>query len=72
MLPLRERLEQVFSREVSPVDLFRYPTVAALARHLGGDDGPSAAPLRQRKGGTRARRKSASFRPLKQNGNARD
>jgi amino acid adenylation domain-containing protein len=72
VLPLRERLEQVFAREVSPVDLFRYPTVAALARHLGGDDGPSAAPLRQRKGGTRARRKSASFRPLKQNGNARD
>jgi amino acid adenylation domain-containing protein len=72
VLPLHERLEQVFAREISPVDLFRYPTVAALARHLSGDDGSSVAPLRQRKGGTRARRKSASFRPLKQNRNARD
>ncbi|MCB9519450.1 MAG: LLM class flavin-dependent oxidoreductase [Myxococcales bacterium] len=35
------RLKQILDRPLSLVDLFRYPTVAALARHL--DDGGEAA-----------------------------
>jgi nonribosomal peptide synthetase DhbF len=64
VLPLRDRLEALFGRDVSPVDLFRYPTVAMLARHLG--DGQSAAPLRKRKGGANSKRQKDSFRALQQ------
>ena len=64
VLPLRERLEKLFDRQVSPVDLFRYPTVAALARHLGGN-GQAKEPARKRKGGARTRRQQEGFRALK-------
>ena len=64
VLPLRERLEKLFDRQVSPVDLFRYPTVAALARHLGGN-GQAKEPARKRKGGARIRRQQEGFRALK-------
>ena len=46
VLPLRERLLAEFSVPLSPVDLFRYPTVAALAQFLAvSQTGNSAAPV---------------------------
>jgi amino acid adenylation domain-containing protein len=69
VLPLRDRLEALFGRDISPVDLFRYPTVAMLARHLG--DGQSAAPPRKRKGGANSKRQKDRFRALQQNRGAR-
>jgi acyl carrier protein len=57
VLPLRDRLQQLFDHEISPVDLFRYPTVATLAHHLGDND--QAASLRSRKGRSQASRQQA-------------
>jgi amino acid adenylation domain-containing protein len=33
-----QKLKEALGREIPVVDLFRFPTVAALARHLGGED----------------------------------
>jgi amino acid adenylation domain-containing protein len=33
-----QRLKDALGREIPVVDLFRFPTVAALARHLGGEE----------------------------------
>ena len=33
-----QRLKEALGREIPVVDLFRFPTVAALARHLGGEE----------------------------------
>ena len=45
---LQARLRERLGREVSIVDLFRHPTVAALARHLdGGAPGAAAADPRE-------------------------
>ncbi|HYG63901.1 MAG TPA: amino acid adenylation domain-containing protein, partial [Thermoanaerobaculia bacterium] len=37
------RLSEALGREVAVVDLFRFPTVQSLARHLGGTDAGAAA-----------------------------
>ncbi len=37
IVQVRSRLASMLKRELSVIDLFRYPTVAALAEHLGGD-----------------------------------
>ncbi|MGN7610531.1 amino acid adenylation domain-containing protein [Magnetococcales bacterium HHB-1] len=34
ILPLRNRLKETFNRAISPVDIFQYPTIQALANHL--------------------------------------
>ncbi len=34
IIPLRDKLQQTFNREISPVDLFKYPTVHTLAQFL--------------------------------------
>lgn len=39
-----DRLNAELGRELRVVDLFTYPTVAALARHIGGDSPGSSAP----------------------------
>ncbi|MCX7177460.1 MAG: AMP-binding protein [Proteobacteria bacterium] len=36
VLPLRDRLQALFGRAISPVDIFRLPTVASQARFLTG------------------------------------
>ena len=38
MLPLRERLQDMFGKAVSPVDVFRLPTVASQARFMTATD----------------------------------
>ena len=34
---VQEKLQDAFDREIQPMDLFRFPTVHALERHLDGD-----------------------------------
>ena len=36
LVQLQQRLQEVFAREVRIVDLFRHPTVHAMARHMTG------------------------------------
>jgi len=38
VLPLRERLQALFGKPLSPADIFRYPSVAAQARFLAAAD----------------------------------
>ena len=33
-----QRLKEALGKEIPVLDLFRFPTVAALARHLGGEE----------------------------------
>jgi len=47
MAQVQAQLGERIGRPVPIVDLFAYPTVAALARHLGGAMVPNAAPDRQ-------------------------
>lgn len=66
VLPLCERLRARFGEAaVSPVDLFRYPTVAALAGHLDSQNEQPAAP-RRRKGKPRGERQKQAFQALRQ------
>jgi AMP-binding enzyme/AMP-binding enzyme C-terminal domain/Phosphopantetheine attachment site len=45
VLPMRERLQSMFGRPVSPVDIFRFPSVAAQAQFLTQtDDTPKHDP----------------------------
>jgi amino acid adenylation domain-containing protein len=41
VLPLRDRLQLAFGKPVTPLDVFRLPTVAAQARLLAGAAGPT-------------------------------
>lgn len=61
VIPLRDRLQTLFDRPLSPVDIFRLPTVAAQARFLT-QDGETAPP--DEIGQTTARRRDA-FRQMK-------
>jgi amino acid adenylation domain-containing protein len=64
------RVRQTLDRDISIIDLFRYPTVAALAEHLGADPAGEDAPgrgseraaVRQALGGSRARTRNAITR----------
>jgi len=59
ILRLRSGLTRAIGREVPVVDLFRFPTVATLARHLaGGDDGANTA-------GEAGRRRAAARKILR-------
>ena len=65
VLPLRDRLQELFGRQASPVDIFRYPTVAALARYFG-DDEQASTQRRKRKGGAGAQRQKEAYRSLRE------
>jgi amino acid adenylation domain-containing protein len=41
---VQTKLAEAFDREIASVDLYRYPTISALARRLSGDD-PGQRPL---------------------------
>ena len=41
VLPMKDRLSKEFKTEVTPVDIFRYPTVSALANYLSPSNKPS-------------------------------
>ena len=70
VLPLSDRLQELFGRQISPVDIFRYPTIAALARHLGGDGGATTA-RRKRKGRAGSERHKESYRAQRQRRSSR-
>ncbi|GAA2271141.1 hypothetical protein GCM10010430_66270 [Kitasatospora cystarginea] len=55
---VQSRLTETLGRAVPVVDLFQYPTVRALARHLAAGDGPTAAT------GAEGRRRAAARRQL--------
>jgi acyl carrier protein len=56
ILRLQARIRERMGRQVPVVDLFRYPTIASLAAHLGGGDQAAPAP---RRGSERAARRRA-------------
>lgn len=45
---VHSRLQDKLAREISLVDLFEFPTVASLARHLGGEESAVPAPFSAR------------------------
>jgi len=45
---VHSRLQDKLAREISLVDLFEFPTVASLARHLGGEEYTAPAPFSAR------------------------
>jgi amino acid adenylation domain-containing protein len=63
IIQMRDRLQERLGHGIAVVELFRYPTVSALARHLGREEGgpqpASTSPHRQR---GEARRESAERR----------
>ncbi|WP_420127385.1 non-ribosomal peptide synthetase [Longimicrobium sp.] len=56
LLRLQARIRERMGRQVTVVDLFRFPTVASLSEHLGAE--PTAAPA-PRRGSARAARRRA-------------
>ncbi|HYY98878.1 MAG TPA: amino acid adenylation domain-containing protein, partial [Pyrinomonadaceae bacterium] len=42
IIEMRGRLQEILGREIAVVELFKYPTVSALARRLGREDGASS------------------------------
>ncbi|HKG15027.1 MAG TPA: amino acid adenylation domain-containing protein [Pyrinomonadaceae bacterium] len=63
IIRMRGRLQETLRREIAVVELFKYPTVSALARHLGGENGarePEGVSPHRRRG--EARRESAERR----------
>lgn len=69
VLPLRDRLQSIFGRPVSPVDIFRLPTVATQARFLAqaGDTAPPSGEARHGGGQTSqiAQRRRDAIRQMK-------
>ena len=59
MVRVQARLSEALGRDIPVVDLFRYPTVRTLARHLAGEGRPRPA------GGAAGRRR-AEERKLQQ------
>jgi amino acid adenylation domain-containing protein len=57
MARVHARLQETLGREISLIELFQYPTVSSLARHLSAAaaplaEAPAAAPRRSRRGGS--------------------
>jgi amino acid adenylation domain-containing protein len=52
IIQMRSKLQELLRREVAIIELFKYPTVSTLARHLSGERGQTppadASPHRQR------------------------
>lgn len=63
VLPLREKLQAMFGRPVSPVDIFRFPTVSTQASHLTGDAADTAAEDEEVR--RTANRRREAFRQMK-------
>ncbi|HEV2707211.1 MAG TPA: amino acid adenylation domain-containing protein [Pyrinomonadaceae bacterium] len=63
IIQMRSRLQEILQREIAVIELFKYPTVSTLARHLSRDDAKQqsahVSPHRQR---AEARRESAAQR----------
>ena len=60
VLPLRDRLQTLFGRPLSPADIFRYPSVAAQARFLAGAAEPAADDAKEA-----AQRRRDAFKQMK-------
>jgi hypothetical protein len=58
LLKVQARIRERMGRQVSVVDLFRFPTIASLSEHLGGGADAEAAP-RPRAGSDRAAKRLA-------------
>ncbi len=63
VLPLKERLSELFSRTVTPVDIFRYPSIALLGKWLS-DSPPAKSMTTTSATSERKNRNTASFKPL--------
>jgi acyl-coenzyme A synthetase/AMP-(fatty) acid ligase/acyl carrier protein len=58
-----QKLREALGREISVIDLFRFPTVAALARHLGqGEEPPAFAQVQTLAEQQKAAQKTAQLR----------
>jgi acyl carrier protein len=73
MIRVQRRVEQALGREVPLVDLFRFPTIRALAQHLGAGDASSPArasrpPPRSALGLLRERRRPRGARTSRDEG----
>ena len=44
VIQVQSRLQELLDRDVSVVDLFRYPTISSLASHLSRETGERAGP----------------------------
>ncbi len=64
LVKVNQRLEDMFNRKIPVVDMFKYPTVAALTRYLSGEGGGEPGFQSSRKRGE-ARRKSLRRRSLR-------
>ena len=53
-------IREALSRELTVTDIFRFPTIAALAAHLDGDAGESPSGLRASADRAAARRSAAA------------
>jgi hypothetical protein len=59
---VQTRLREALDRKISIVDLFRFPTVAALAEHLGAEVEGTRGPPAGAEGGRRRGRDRAAVR----------
>jgi amino acid adenylation domain-containing protein len=59
IVQVQEKLRETLKREIAIVELFKYPTISALARHLSHDDDQSQTDSQQRQ---RADARRASLR----------
>jgi len=57
MIQVHTRLRQLLNKELSMIELFKFPSVSSLARHLARDNGGGDSSKRNHERG-RARRES--------------
>jgi len=62
LVKVQARLSETLERKIPIVDLFRFPTVAALAEHLGGEVEGAGGPQPAAEGRRRRGRDRAAFR----------
>jgi acyl carrier protein len=66
VIPLRDRLQQLFGRNLSPVEIFRLPTVATQARFLSAPTLPNASAEQVNAARQAAQRQRDAFRQMKE------
>lgn len=66
VIPLRDRLQQLFDRNLSPVEIFRLPTVATQARFLSAPTLPNASAEQVNAARQAAQRQRDAFRQMKE------